>query len=235
MARRLATTLARRVTATRCASSRGEVLARFPGVPARIFLLSPASCAGRRAGLLLGGRGRFPLAERLNNGEAVPLGEAFDFLSGLYFRGKHAYARRFGAPPAGMPPALVITTNRGLLPPATPVTRDELAAFGHVPIDLADERYRLPLERDARELAASLPAGAETVLLGSIASGKYVDLLEQVLGPRLVFPAAFVGRGDMSRGGLLLRCVDAGAELEYVPLAGATRRGTRPPRLEPRR
>jgi hypothetical protein len=71
------------------------------------------------------------------------------------------------------------------------------------------------------------------VLLGSIASAKYVDLLLPVFGDRLMFPIHFVGRGDMSRGGLLLRCVTAGLELEYVPVKGATRHGQRPPRLEP--
>ena len=59
--------------------------------------------------------------------------------------------------------------------------------------------------------------------------------LTRALGERLHFPVAFVGRGDMSRGGLLLRAVDAGRELDYGPVAGAVRHGTRPPRLEPRR
>lgn len=204
-------------------------------VSARVFLISPASCGGRRADLLLHGRGTFPLAERLRNGEAVPLGEAFSFLSGLYFRGKLAYARAFAAPHDGVAGAHVITTNRGLLDPDTPVTRDDLAAFGSVDIDLADPRYREPLRRDATALAAALPAGGTVVLLGSVASGKYVDLLLDVFGDRLRFPAEFVGRGDMSRGGLLLRCVDAGAELTYVPVTGTPRRGARPPKLEPRR
>lgn len=190
--------------------------------------------SGRRAALLLG-NGRFPLAERLRAGEAVPLWEAFSFISGLYFRGKVAYARAFAAPPPGADPALVITTNRGLLPLDTALTRDDLAAFGGVPIDLADPRYREPLERDAHDVAARLPADANVVLLGSIATGKYVDLLLDVFGDRLLFPSEFVGRGDMSRGGLMLRSADAGSELSYVPVAGATRRGTRPPRLEPRR
>lgn len=198
-----------------------------------MFLLSPASMSGRRAALLLGD-GRFPLAERLRAGEAVPLSEAFSFISGLYFRGKVAYARAFAAPP-GADPALVITTNRGLLPLDTALTRDELAAFGGVPIDLADCRYRDPLERDAHRVAARLPAEANVVLLGSIATGKYVDLLLDVFGDRLLFPSEFVGRGDMSRGGLMLRSADAGSELSYIPVAGATRRGARPPRLEPRR
>ena len=200
-----------------------------------IFLISPASCGGRRAELLLSGRGRFDLAQRLDAGAAVPLAEAFSFLSGLYFRGKHAYATAFGATMPGLPSSLVITTNRGLLPPDTAVTRDDLAAFGAVDIDLADDRYRVPLSRDATDLAAQLPEAGRVVLLGSIASGKYVDLLLEVFGERLMFPAEFVGRGDMSRGGLLLRAVDAGVELDYTPVAGAERRGRRPPRLEPRR
>ena len=74
---------------------------------------------------------------------------------------------------------------------------------------------------------------AEVVLLGSIASAKYVDLLTAVLGPRLLFPSDFVGRGDMSRGGLMLRCVQERRELPYVPLVGAQRRGSRPARLPP--
>jgi hypothetical protein len=203
-------------------------------VTPKIFLLSPASCAGRRAVMLIGGRGAFPLAERLRNGEAIPLGEAFSFLSGLYFRGKLAYAGAFADPPPGVPGALVITTNRGLLAPDEPVTRDDIAAFGGVPIDLADARYREPLERDARGLADRLPADALVVLLGSVASGKYVDVLHDIFGDRLHFPAEFVGRGDMSRGGLMLRCADSGEELSYVRLDGAVRRGSRPPKLEPR-
>ena len=72
------------------------------------------------------------------------------------------------------------------------------------------------------------------VLLGSVASDKYVEPLTSVLGDRLLFPGEFVGRGDMSRGGLLLRCVADRRELGYVPVAGAARRGRRPARLAPR-
>lgn len=203
-----------------------------------LFLLSPASCAGRRAQLLFSGRGVFPLAERLRAGEAVPLAEVFSFLSGLYFRGKHVYASAFATTlphDPGTPGVLVITTNRGLLPADTPVTLDDLRSFGGVPIDLAEPRYREPLLRDARALAGALPAGGRVVLLGSVATGKYVDLLLDVFGERLRFPREFVGRGDMSRGGLLLRCADAGTELDYVRIDGTPRRGTRPPKLEPRR
>jgi hypothetical protein len=58
-----------------------------------------------------------------------------------------------------------------------------------------------------------------------------VDVLLEALGDRLLFPSEFVGRGDMSRGGLMLRCVRENRELEYAPVAGATRHGKRPPRL----
>lgn len=203
-------------------------------VDTRIFLLSPASVAGRRAQLLLG-RGAFPLAEHLRAGGSAPLSEVFSFLSGLYFRGKHAYASAFAGPPAHTPGSFIITTNRGLLDPATPVTADDLRAFGTVPIDVGDARYREPLTNDARALAAVLPDDGVVVLLGSIASGKYVDILLEIFGDQLRFPAEFVGRGDMSRGGLLLRCVEDGTELSYVTVTGTRRRGTRPPRLEPRR
>jgi hypothetical protein len=129
----------------------------------------------------------------------------------------------------------VITTNRGLLPATTRVTLADLAAFAAIDIDRASEPFRAPLQRDAEALAHSLGRSGEPVLLGSIATAKYVDLLLSVFSERLLFPAEFVGRGDMSRGGLMLRCVDQGAELTYVPVLGAIRRGVRPPRLPPRR
>jgi hypothetical protein len=71
------------------------------------------------------------------------------------------------------------------------------------------------------------------VLLGSIATGKYYEVLAECFGDRLLFPAEFVGRGDMSRGGLLLRCVTARRELCYVTFSESQRRGPRPPRLRP--
>jgi hypothetical protein len=199
----------------------------------RVFLLSPASASGERARLLLRKDARFDLAMRLRRSGA-PLGEAFAFLSGLYFRGKLAYARAFASPPAGLPGVLVITPGDGLVPPDTIVTAGIFERWAAVPIDADEPRFRLPLERHARALAAALGEGAEVVLLGSIASDKYGAPLGAVFGERLLFPPAFVGRGDMSRGGLLLRCVEARQELEYAPLAGAARRGRRPPKLAPR-
>ena len=203
-------------------------------MPHRVFLLSPARCDGKRAQVVLRDAASFPLARRLRSAGGAPLGEVFSFLSGLYFRGKLAYARRFAETPAGAGGAWVITTNRGLLSPDTPVSVDDLRRFGCTDIHEADPAYRDALLRDARGLAATLRADAEVVLLGSVATGKYVDVLAEAFGGRLRFPAEFAGRGDMSRGGLLLRCVDAGRELTYVPLAGAARHGKRPPKLEPR-
>lgn len=197
----------------------------------RVFLLSPANAAGERAKLISGGRGQFELARRLRQGRAVPIGEIFSFLSGLYFRGKLAYAQKFAPPKDDISGALVITTNRGLLPANLPITLDEFRAFGSVPIDINDPRYREPLEIDARRLKSACGDSCEIVLLGSIATGKYVDVLLEIFGDRLRFPSEFVGRGDMSRGGLMLRAAASGQELDYIPVAGAIRRGNRPPKL----
>jgi hypothetical protein len=202
----------------------------------RIFLLSPAHTGGKRASLLLGGRGRFPLAERLRDGAPVPLGEAFSFLSGLYFRGKVTYARRFARPPAGVSGVQVITSNRGLLPEDTLVTTDDIRSFAETDIQADEPRYREPLVRDLERITRVQgpdAAPAELVLLGSVASGKYVNVLLDVVGERLLFPTEFVGRGDMSRGALLLRMARADRELSYEPVATATRHGPRPRKLEP--
>lgn len=185
----------------------------------RIFLLSPAHCGGKRAGYLLDERARFPLAQRLR-AEGITLGEAFSFLSGLYFRGKLAYANRFARPRGRKDAVQVITANRGLLPSDTRVGVDDLRAFAGVDIHQADPRYRGPLERDLARLSAGKP---DIVLLGSIATAKYVDILTAALGERLLFPADFVGRGDMSRGALLLRASRDGHELACIPVAGAVR------------
>jgi hypothetical protein len=126
----------------------------------------------------------------------------------------------------------VITPCDGLKSPESPVRPRDLLRYAAVDVDADEKRYRQPLLRDLRALAPTW-AEAEVVLLGSIASGKYVDVLTAVLGARLVFPADFVGRGDMSRGGLMLRCAQENRELPYVPLLGAERRGTRPARLPP--
>jgi hypothetical protein len=207
-----------------------------PPAPARIFLLSPAHSGGKRAELLLAGRGRFPLAERLREGGTVTLGEAFSFLSGLYFRGKLAYARRFARAAAGVAGVQVITSNRGLLPEDTPLTAGELRGFAEIGIRADEPRYTEPLRRDLAVIDRTIGSGQPApriVLLGSVATGKYVDVLLDVVGERLLFPTDFVGRGDMSRGALLLRAVRAERELAYEPVASAVRRGPRPRKMGP--
>jgi hypothetical protein len=122
-------------------------------------------------------------------------------MSGLYFRGKLAYASAFARPPAGSTGVLVITSNRGLVAPDALVTAEDLVAFSRIPIDAQDERYSQPLVQDALKLAAVSSNGCSIVLLGSIASGKYIDHLLPIFAGDLEFPLEFVGRGDLSRGG----------------------------------
>jgi hypothetical protein len=201
----------------------------------RVFILSPAHCGGERARLVYRDEAQFDLARRLRTSAGAALGEVFCFLSGLYFRGKLAYASAFAKPPRRSTGTLVITTNRGLLPSDTIVTLDDLRQMATGDIDGSDPSYCQPLIRDAKLLAAALGETGTAVLLGSVASGKYVDVLLEVFGERLMFPEEFIGRGDMSRGGLMLRCIDEQRELTYIPVAGAVRRGRRPPKLEKRK
>jgi hypothetical protein len=200
--------------------------------PPRMFLLSPANIAGIRAGLVMDEKCDSEMARRLRQ-EGVPLGQVFSFMSGLYFRGKLAYARAFGAAPPNVAGAFVITASGGLVPVDTLVTLDRLREICTGSIDPSDERYRTPLDRDARLLSDAAGTNSQIVLLGSIATPKYVDPLLNVFGGRLVFPAEFVGRGDMSRGGLMLRCVQSGEQLTYIPVLDAIRHGRKPPKLEP--
>jgi hypothetical protein len=199
----------------------------------RTFVLSPAFCGGERAKLLFNPAAAFPLAVRLRAG-GVPIGELFAFLSGLYFRGKLAYAHAFTRPPRGVPGALVITPTRGLIDPDTLLTLDDMREFAEENIASQSERFLEPLARDATSLAAS-SGSAPVILLGSIATDKYVGTLAAAFGDRLHFPEDFVGRGDMSRGGLLLRSVRESKELSYIQVSGAARRGSRPPKLAPNR
>lgn len=200
----------------------------------RIFILSPARLSGRRAEILHSPRASFDLAVRVRNGGA-PIGEVFSFLSGLYFRGKLAYARHFARPCNGTSGVLVITSNRGLVSPETIVTAEDLRLLNRVSIDCSERRFTKPLRETAMQLAEILPAESSVILLGSIGTKKYAEPLTKIFADRLQFPVDFIGRGDMSRGGLLLRCVEASSELSYIPLIGAVRHGKRPPKLEPKR
>jgi hypothetical protein len=201
----------------------------------RIFLLSPAYAGGKRAQMILSERAQFDLARRLRSRERATLGEVFVFLSGLYFRGKLAYAQAFARAAEGMSGVLVITPTRGLVDATTRVSLGDLREFAEVDIHEDDPRYRRPLMRDAKRLAKKLSAECEVILLGSIATGKYVDILLENFQHRLRFPVDFVGRGDMSRGGLLLRCAVDKTELPYISVIGAVRSGQRPAKLTPRR
>jgi hypothetical protein len=193
----------------------------------KVFLLSPARVDGARAGLLLNPNASFGLARQFQT-SGLSLADVFTFASGLYFRGKIAYARRF----AGDGDVVrVITTNAGLLDPETQIDPGALRAFGAVDIHESDVRYRGPLGRDATALARGLGKDGIAVLLGSIATAKYRDVLIECFGERLVFPADFVGRGDMSRGALLLRAAREGRELPYAKVAGAVLKGRRAPRI----
>jgi len=196
----------------------------------RIFFLSPANAGGDRAKLLLRSGANFDLAVRLRQGGA-PLGEAFAFISGLYFRGKLTYSQAFAAPPEGIPGSFVITSGFGLVPPETIITQDHLQQIASIPIDAADARYRQPLEQACRALDEIAGPDCDLILLGSVATLKYLEPMFAVFGQRLLFPQEFIGRGDMSRGGLLLRCARAGVPLTYVPAGKLTHHGPRPPKL----
>lgn len=197
-----------------------------------VFLISPARIGGRRSNILLRPDANFALAERVRKREAT-LGEAYAFISGLYFRGKLAYAEAFAAPPEGMHPALVIVPGMGLIPPETLVDAEQLRRIGDVPVEENNDAYRGPLVRDAKLLDQSGGPACQYLLLGSIATEKYTEPLLHVFGDRLLFPAEFVGRGDMSRGGLMMRRASSGEPLTCVSLRGAIRRGRRPSKLEP--
>jgi hypothetical protein len=197
----------------------------------RVFLLSPAKAGGPRYKMLLRKPAGFDLAVKLQQGTAT-IGEVYTFTSGLYFRGKMAYTEAFRGAPPGIPPALVIVPGAGLVPPETAVAIQQLRAIADIPVDERNDTYRDALLRAARLLDQYAGPTCLHVLLGSIASAKYTGPLLEVFGERLVFPADFVGRGDMSRGGLMLRCARLGVELSYISVQGAVRHGVRPPRLE---
>lgn len=183
---------------------------------------------GKRAAILLNPAAQFPLAIQLRR-TGITLGDAFTFLSGLYFRGKLTYATHFARHHAGA--VRIITSGQGLMDPQSLVTVATLRAFAAIPIDITEKKYLRPLQRDARKLKATLGPDCEAILLGSIATDKYAAPLLEIFHEKLLFPADFIGRGDMSRGALLLRRARADqTELPYVPVQVSIRRGKRAPR-----
>jgi hypothetical protein len=192
-------------------------------MPSKIFLLSPATLSGLRAKQLMSPRAKFDLARRYQTAEGVEIGDAFAFMSALYFRGKIAYARRFAVPSAlvGGDGIFVITSGYGLVPPDWRITAERMKRMQKIDIDMSARSYVKPLREHAQFLARAFDESAddaEVVLLGSVATGKYVDVLWPILGSRLRFPASFAGLGDMARGGLMLRAARSGTELQYTTL-----------------
>lgn len=182
----------------------------------RIYLLSPANCAGKRASYLLRPEGSSDLARRLREPEGASLGDVYTFMSGLYFRGKMAYARAFASPPPGVPGILVIVPGSGLMSPDTRIGLAELEAIAKVPVDPDEPLYLDSLLQDATRLSVQT-GDCQIILLGSVATSKYLLPLGAVLGDRLRYPQEFIGLGDMSRGALMLRCAREGRPLTYIP------------------
>lgn len=186
----------------------------------KLFLLSPANLSGTRARQLANPRAAFPTARRYQSADGIPIGDAFEFMSSLYFRGKLAYARRFAVPSAvvGGDGIFVITSGFGLVSPGWALTEERMNRMRKIDVDVATRNYTKPLKEHAQLLERALEEDAQVVLLGSVATGKYVDVLRPILGDRLRFPAHFAGLGDMARGGLMLRAAREGRELPYTTL-----------------
>ena len=194
-----------------------------------IFLLSPANLSGLRAKQLASPRAGFDAAVRFRSAEGVAIADAFAFMSALYFRGKIAYARHFANPPEGV---LIITSGYGLVPPDWALNGERMKRMKKIDVDVASRSYTKPLREHAKQLASMLAPESQVVLLGSVATGKYVDVLKPILGleyfkkfaenkslgPGLRVPKVVAGLGDMARGGLMLRAVRANKELEYTTL-----------------
>jgi hypothetical protein len=186
--------------------------------PSTVFLLSPVNLSGKRGQMLLNVSADFGLARALGSPQGAPLEKIFSFVSGLYFRGKAEYARRFGRDTAGRPSALVMTAGGGLCSLDETLTKARLEAWQRVAVSEQNPHFTAPLQRHACELLDTHDASARFVLLGSIATRKYVSPLVEVFGSRLLYPLRFAGLGDMSRGSLLLRAAADGVELDYEPL-----------------
>jgi hypothetical protein len=192
-------------------------------VRARIFLLSPANASGIKGQRLLSSSGESDLANRLRHSGA-PLGEVYRFISTLYFRGKLDYAERFQNPPRGATGVHIIT-GAGLMLPETVITLSDLRRISSTSIDAKNSHYRLPLDSDLLRLRQVVVDETDVVLLGSVATSKYITPVREVFGKRLLFPRDFLGRGDMSRGSMLLQCCAQGSELTYLGVEHIARAG----------
>ena len=184
------------------------------------MLISPANLSGRRGQMVLNPKSEFALGRALHSAAGAPLGDVFGFVSGLYFRGKREYARAFARPPAGVLGSFVMTAGGGLCSPDEPVTVARIRGWAAVSIHEQNLHFTAPLIRHASALLEACAVDTQFVLLGSVATKKYVEPLLAVFGERLLYPRDFAGRGDMSRGSLLLSAIRAQRELEYERVAG---------------
>src|SRR5260221_1049567 len=182
-----------------------------------VLLLSPARLSGRRGQMILTPSAQFELERQLRSAHGAELGDVFSFVSGLYFRGKMTYARAFGHTDNGLPSALVMTAGGGICPLAERITLERLRGWAAVAIHEHNPHFTAPLFRQTSALLQAHDAATRFILLGSVASHKYVDPLLEIFGERLLFPADFLGRGDMSRGSLLLEAARAERALAYAP------------------
>ena len=173
----------------------------------QFLLLSPANLNGIRGQRLFKSGRRSELAERVHSADGASVGEVFAHVSSLYFRGKLEYALHF----AGAERTRVIVSGYGLVAPDWSLTLERAERVRDCPVDPREPGYREPLERDLRSLDAE-----QVVLMGSLASRKYLDVLVPLLGDRLHYPKVFLGCGDMRRGSLCLKAVESGTELEYT-------------------
>jgi hypothetical protein len=189
----------------------------------KIFLLSPASPSGIRAKQMTSTAAQFAVAKMYRSPEGVAIEDAFAFMSALYFRGKIAYARRF----AEEGNIFIIAPGFGLVPAGWKLDPERMKTLRRTKVDVKVPGYRRPLERDARDLSDRLGQGGTAILLGSVATGKYVDVLRPIFQHRLRFPASFAGLGDMSRGAIMLRAVRSGEELEYATFDAPRHRAER--------
>lgn len=165
------------------------------------------------------------LARRLRAGSAS-LGEVFSFLSGLYFRGKLEYALTFARSVNGETREVhIITMIDGLVSPDTLISATDLDRYadyqGSAPAPTS------PLEATARALRDRVGQDAEVVLLGSVGTGKYTDVLTPIFGRRLLFPRDVLHAGQLARGAIFLQRARERQELEYVPVADIVRTGGR--------
>ncbi len=188
-----------------------------------VMLLSPAKLNGKRGRMLFNPEAEFSVARELRSPDGAPLADVFSFVSGLYFRGKVAYTREFARTNNGLPPAWVISAGGGLCTLDERVTLERLRGWAEVSIHEDNPHFTAPLYRHAAALLEAHEPSTRFVLLGSVASNKYLVPLLEIFGEQLLYPKDFAGRGDMSRGSLMLRAVGERRELEYEPVTRALR------------